>query len=186
MGDNFDRCQLCLDAKGTTEHRQSCRCNVPAEGWYCRPDKADLAAHTFGEKRLKLLRTTGLLSIKVPALRSRHHDTLRWGVAPGDDLPSDATWFIDGSMLKPRRKQLSTCGFAIADVAKNGDLCALGWGVPPLWCDSASAAEAWALSMVLRISPHPHKIVTDCRGLRETAAQGAGAATTAKRHLAKH
>ena len=180
-----DLCQLCREAKGTLEHRLVCRCNTPVGGWSQRPAAADLAAHTIGEARLKVLRTTGLLALKVPGLGSRRYDTFQWGLEPSDDLPCDVTWFIDGSRLNPRRKLLATCGFAVAAVARNGDLCAWGWGVPPKWCDSAAAAEAWALSTVLRISPSPHKIITDCLGLKDTAALGVHAATTTKMHLAR-
>ena len=95
------------------------------------------------------------------------------------------TWFIDGSMLNPKRKLLATCGFAIAAVARDGELCAWGWGAPPKWCNSAAAAEAWALSTVLKLSVNPYRIVTDCLGLKSTAERGMDAATTAKKHLAR-
>ena len=61
----------------------------------------------------------------------------------------------------------------------------VGIGVPPGWCDSASAAEAWALSAVLRISPGHARIVTDCLGLVKTAEHGTSAAVTSRKHLAR-
>ena len=180
-----NRCQLCFEAVGTVAHRLVCRCNMPPSGWSRRPEKANLAAHTIGQERLELVRTTGLLTVRLPAMPTRRTDTLHWGVVPGDDLPEEVTWYIDGSMLNPRRRQLATCGFALAAVTRAGDLCAWGWGVPPSWCDSASAAEAWALCTVLRISPVHGRIVTDCLGLVKTAREGTGAAVTAKRQLAR-
>ena len=170
---------------GTIEHRLHCRCNVPTGGWSSRPPKALLAERSIGKERLKLLTTTGLLAVRVPGLPKRAMDTLHWGMAPGDDMPTDVTWYIDGSMLNPRRKRLATGGFGVAAVSRSGDLCAWGWGVPPHWCDSASAAEAWALSIVLRLSPGHSYIVTDCLGLVNTARQGTPAAMTSKKHLAR-
>ena len=180
-----DRCQLCLTAKGTLKHRLVCRCNVPAGGWSNLPAKAELAERTIGPVRSELLATTGLLTLRLPALPPRLLDTLHWGVKPPDDLPMEVTWYIDGSRMNPRRKQLATCGFALAAVTRDGDLCAWGWGVPPAWCDSAAAAEAWALCTVLRISPGHTKIVTDCLGLVETASNGTAAAVTSRKHLAR-
>ena len=58
-------------------------------------------------------------------------------------------------------------------------------GVPPAWCDSASAAEAWALATVLKLCAQHPSIVTDCLGLINTAASGIAAATTSRRHLAR-
>ena len=80
---------------------------------------------------MQLLQTTGLLTVKLPALPPKQFDTLKWGLEPGPDFPDDARWFIDGSMMNPRRKRLATCGFAIAAVSRSGDLCAWAWGVPP-------------------------------------------------------
>ena len=88
-------------------------------------------------------------------------------------------------MLNPRRRRLATCGFAIAAVTKDGDLCAWGWGVPPHWCDSASAAEAWALCHVLKETANPTRIITDCLGLVKTAEQGTAAAITSRKQLAR-
>ena len=88
-------------------------------------------------------------------------------------------------MMNPRRKMLATYGFGVAAISKAGDPCAWGWGVPPHWCDSASAAEAWALSTVLRVAPGPTRIITDCLGLVKTADHGSAAAVTSRMHLAR-
>ena len=180
-----NRCQLCLEAVGTAIHRLSCKCNVPEVGWSATPPTAKLAERIIGADRRELLATTGLLTVRLPALSSTRYDTWQWGLRPADELPDDVVWYIDGSVMNPRRKQLATCGFALAAVTREGDLCAWGWGVPPRWCDSASAAEAWALCTVLRLSPGHPRIITDCLGLVHTAANGTAAATTSKKHLAR-
>ena len=149
------------------------------------PDKAKLAADTIGAERLGILRTTGLLAIKLPSKRERVYDTLYWGKKLGADAHADVTWYIDGSQLFPRRRELSTLGFALAAVSGDGELLAWGWGAPPKWCDSASAAEAWALCTVLRHAAPQDRIVTDCLGLLKTARAGKAAATTAKKSLAR-
>ena len=93
---------------------------------------------------------------------------------------------IDGSMMNPRWKGLSTLGFAIVVISDAGDLVAWGNGVPPEWCDSASAAEAWALCQVLRsATPFVPRVLTDCLGLLQTVDKGASAACSANMRLAR-
>ena len=98
---------------------------------------------------------------------------------------TDVRGFIDGSMLCPKWRELSTLGFAVAVVADDGSLIAWGWGVPPVWCDSASAAEAWALAAVLSMTTGPTRIVTDCLGLLKTAEKGSAAANALSMKLAR-
>ena len=97
------------------------------------PNKAELIAKTIGERRRQLLRTTGLLTIRLPSMEPRKYDTLRWGLKPTADFPDDVVWYIDGSMLNPRRRELATCGFAIAAVGKDDTLWEWASGVPPAW-----------------------------------------------------
>ena len=180
-----DRCQLCLEVTGTLEHRRVCRHNVPEKGWSQLPEKAKLAAETIGPKRMCLLQTTGLMTLRLPKLDNKAYDTLYWGVKPPQSMPNDVRWFIDGSQFCPRRRQLSTLGFGIAAISAGGDLLAWGWGTPPKWCDSASAAEAWALCTILRLSQEIPLAVTDCLGLLNSAARGTGYATRPSMNLAR-
>ena len=178
-------CQLCHQAPGTLEHRRICPCVRPEQGWAPVPEEAKLAAEAVGEERLRLLRNTGLLAIKLPAKHARMHETLSWGKRLEQSDRTDVTWYIDGSQLMPRRRDLSTLGFGLVAVGSDGELLAWGWGAPPNWCDSASAAEAWALCTVLQVCGPDDRIVTDCLGLLKTAEKGAAAATTAKKCLAR-
>jgi hypothetical protein len=125
------------------------------------------------------------MTLRLPSLDSTAFDTLYWGMKPPQILPNDARWFIDGSQICPERRQLSTFGFGLAAVGRNGELLAWGWGTPPKWCDSASAAEAWALCSILRLSQETPLAVTDCLGLLKTAARGANYATRPSMNLAR-
>ena len=180
-----DKCQLCHLCKGTLQHRRECNLVAPPDGWSEIPEKAKLAADTIGAERLSILKTTGLLAIKLPSKRARVHDTLYWGKKLDANAQTDITWYIDGSQLFPRRRELSTLGFALAAVSGSGELLAWGWGTPPKWCDSASAAEAWALCTVLRHAAPQDRIIIDCLGLLKTASAGKAAATSAKKALAR-
>ena len=178
-------CQLCNEAPGTLQHRRVCPFVMPTGGWAQIPENAQLAANTIGQHRLDTLRTTGLLALKLPAKQAKCYDTLQWGKRVPDDHGGRVTWYIDGSQLLPRRRALSSLGFGIVAVDDEGGLLAWAWGTPPKWCDSASAAEAWALCTVLRICTDQHRIVTDCLGLLKTAERGLAAAATAKMKLAR-
>jgi hypothetical protein len=70
-------------------------------------------------------------------------------------------------------------------VAPGRSLAAYGLGVPPGWCRTAAAAEAWALHVALMQSAFPPKLRTDCMSLLTTARGGAAQATEARRPLAR-
>ena len=61
------RCQLCMQAVGTLEHRFSCASATPSEGW---PGPPKAAIHLLGRlsaRRKNLLSTRGLLVLRLPA-----------------------------------------------------------------------------------------------------------------------
>ena len=86
--------------------------------------EAQLAADTIGESRMGTLRTTGLLALKLPAKQTKRYDTLQWGKQLPEGYEGQVTWYIDGSQLMPRRRALSSLGFGIAAVSREGDLLA--------------------------------------------------------------
>jgi len=88
-------------------------------------------------------------------------------------------------MQEGKYEVLRATGFGVAVVAPNGDLLGTGRGVPPQWCYTAAAAEAWALLEVLRQSATPPKMRTDCLSLRGVARAGTAVATAACRPLAR-
>ena len=104
------RCQLCYEANGTLEHRYDCRFVKPTAGWSKLPEKAKLAAGRVGPERLRMLRTTGFLALKLPALPQANYDSFDWLTEPPDMLRTDVRWYIDGSMMNARWRQYSSCG----------------------------------------------------------------------------
>ena len=134
---------------------------------------------------MELLKSTGLLTIKVPKLEPLEKDTFRWYSNAPDVTRSDLTWVLDGSALNSKWHTLATYGFGIVVISNVGDLVAWGGGRPPAWVDSASAAEAWALATATSLSPWEPRIITDCVGLLRTAELGEKAATKGSRQLAR-
>jgi hypothetical protein len=97
----------------------------------------------------------------------------------------DATWYCDGSLLHGKWKAFRTTGFGIVVVAKSESLLGFGKGVPPHWCRTAAAAEAWALQVIVSLCPFPPEMRTDCLSLLSTAAHGTAEAVQAKKQLAR-
>ena len=146
---------------GTDTHRLCCSKSTPVGGWTSYPAAAALAVKRIGARRLHILQTTGLLTLRLPALEDRDFDSFTWSSGPPDLERTDARWFIDGSQINGKWKQLSTCGVSIAVVADDGQLLAHGQGIPPSWVDSAAGAELWALCTVLHMTTHTPRVVTD-------------------------
>ena len=115
---------------------------MPAGGWTSYPEATSLAARRIGARRLHILRTTGLLTLRFPALEDRNFDSFNWVEGPPDTSRTDVRWFIDGSQIN-KWKLLSTCGFGIAVVADDGQLLAYGHGITPCWVESAAGQSCW-------------------------------------------
>jgi hypothetical protein len=182
-----NRCQLCLGAVGTIEHRFNCPKTCPSEGWPAPPPQAAVATSKLSDQRLKHLALHGMLAIKVRVAPYVQHGTFQWLDQPSDDDPRlvDATWYCDGSLLDGKWKALRCAGFGIVVVSATGDLLGYGLGWPPSWCTTAAAAEAWALQFVVDYCPFVPAIRTDCQALVTTAASGTPSATHHTRPLAR-
>ena len=109
----------------------------------------------------------------------------KWLVAPGPDCDELFTWYIDGSLHEGAWVEYRAVGFGIVVVAPDRSLAAYGLGVPPCWCRTAAAAEAWALHVALKETAFPPKLRTDCQCLLTTAREGAMQATGPARPLAR-
>ena len=134
---------------------------------------------------MALLRTRGLLAVRLSVPAQAQDGWFRWLKAPGSDVPADALWYIDGSLIDNAYRQTIRTGFAVVVVATTGSLLAYGFGAPPAWVTTSGGAEAWALLTILRLNPTPPTMVTDYLGLRDTLSRGRTAAVAANRPLAR-
>ena len=126
-----------------------------------------------------------MLAVRVPRPPLGRAEWFTWLVEPPENTSEGCTWYLDGSMLDGEWFDFRAVGFAIVVVSATQDLLAYGHGCPPLWCNTAAAAEAWALATTLRLCPFPPHMRTDCLALLHTAQGGLGRATSAKRPLAR-
>ena len=179
------RCQLCFSAPGTLEHRYVCEKTQPSEGWPPDPPKACLALSKVGQVRADSLRTRGLLVMRLPSLERSAEGWFRWLSPPGPDCNELFTWYLDGSLHDGAWADYRAVGFGLVVVAPDRSLAAYGHGVPPSWCQTAAAAEAWALQVALAESAFPPKLRTDCQCLLTTAGAGAANATASDKPLAR-
>jgi endonuclease/exonuclease/phosphatase family metal-dependent hydrolase len=179
-----NRCQLCLAAVGTEEHRFCCSATRPVGGWPAAPKAAARCLGRLSSDRKRLLQTRGLLALRLPAPPPHPGEWFRWARAPPEDLPEEAVWYLDGSLVHGQWRQFRATGFGIV-VVVGLEVVAYGQGIPPHWCDTAAAAEAWALLTALSLVPFPPRMRTDCLVLIRVAQAGLLEATKASRPLAR-
>ncbi len=180
------RCQLCLEAPGTAEHRFTCRMTMPKQGWPSPPPAAAKALNTVGSRRREILKHRGLLALRLPPRIRDQSGEFSWLVSPhGHASLDEAIWYFDGSMLMGKWRPFRVTGYGIAVVTTDGTLIGYGFGWPPSWCTTAAAAEAWALSTVLTQVPFPPQMRTDCLSLLHTAREGTSKATHHSKPLAR-
>ena len=130
------------------------------------------------------MQTRALLALRLPAPPKQGNEWFKWYLEPPDDLEG-CTWYLDGSMMDGEWLDFQAIGFGIVIVSRSGELLAHGSGGPPPWCNSAAAAEAWALFMALSLCPFPPCIRTDCLALLRTAEGGLVRAMAGHRPLAR-
>ena len=94
-------------------------------------------------------------------------------------------WFRFCKLPAGQTNPFRCTGFGIVVTSAQGELLAYGLGWPPSWCDTAAAAEAWALQFVVCSCPFLPDIRTDCQALISTAASGTKEATHHGRPLAR-
>ena len=179
-----NRCQLCHCDVGTLEHRFRCPATRPAEGWPAPPAQAAVALSRLSPTRRRLLQTRAMLVLRLPRPPPNRTEWFTWHVEPPECL-GQCTWYLDGSMLSGNFGEYRAVGFAIVVVSVTKELLAYGHGCPPVWCSTAAAAEAWALSEALALCPFPPFMKTDCLALLHTAEGGLASATAANRPLAR-
>ena len=183
-----NRCQLCLEATGTLEHRLVCPFIQPVGGWPKPSSAAARGLARLTENRQRLLATRGLLVMRCRASITAQEHVFRWHCGSPEDCPHDAVWYIDGSCYKDAHPAYACLGYAIVVVSSDGELLAFGGGTPPHWAtwdNSAAGAEAWALYMAVSSNPHIPKVVTDCLGLLDALSKGIAWAAGHARPLAR-
>ena len=179
-----NRCQLCLEEPGTIAHRFSCKLTAPTGGWPAAPKGTSACISRLDARRRTLLIERGLLVLRLPKPPERQASFQSlWRST--DCFPDDVTWYIDGSMFHRDIAEWRATGYSVVVHSRSQGLLAFGGGVPPPWCNTAAAAEAWALLMAISHSVALPRIITDCKGLLDTAEAGFAAATAPSRVLAR-
>ena len=180
-----DRCQLCLSAKGTAQHRLVCPSIIPADGWQPLPQRAWLANDKMNAARLLLLSTRALLCARLPH-PAVHEGWFRWILEPDDRVElHSCKWYTDGSLINPGDFPFQSCGFAVVVISQQGTLLGIGLGAPPSWIKTAAGSEAWALRFVLSVNISAPPTFTDCQALLRMVDAGPIEAMAACRPLAR-
>ncbi|CAK0881579.1 unnamed protein product, partial [Prorocentrum cordatum] len=78
-------CQLCGEAPGTLLHRRCCAASLPPEGWPEPPSARSDLLSALPEARGTLLRTRGLLALRLPRPVAQQELAARWFPAPPDE-----------------------------------------------------------------------------------------------------
>jgi hypothetical protein len=178
------RCQLCLDADGTLEHRRHCAATLPADGWAAPPGAMRTFIDRLGPDRARLLRTRALLVMRVVPPPRSDVAQLRWLTPTPDVTRRDVRWFIDGSVVDAKWPELAVATAAIVVVCDDGSLVAYAEALLPPTVLTAAAAEAHGLMLAVQCSVCTPRVVTDCRSLLTTADAGSARATAASKTLA--
>ena len=97
------------------------------------PAQGRLSAGRLARERARLLRTRGLLVLRVPAPPLTWTECFSWILAPPENEDAHLfTWYLDGSMLDGDWVDLRAVGFAIVVVSHCGDL--VGYGLRLFEC----------------------------------------------------
>ena len=113
-------CQLCRASTGTLAHRRCCPVTLPTGGWpeALAPSSAFIAQLGLERKNLAFDRAllTAVIIVPPPPVA----ESFQWFLAPPPEIPADARWYIDGSLIHARPKDASRTGFGIVIVDVDG------------------------------------------------------------------
>ena len=187
-----DLCQLCKTFKGTIGHWFACPTTTPTGGWSRPPKEADLPTRGLSADRMRYLKHNGMLTLSIHTPKRSREGWFEWVLAPREDADlEDCTWYMHGSAMNAKSRSLVTTGFGIVVTNSGGHLAAYGTGAFPEWIRTAAAAaaaadaEARALMKTLQLNVSAPCMVTDSKGLVDTAARGAAVATSSRQALAR-
>ena len=178
-------CRLCGKCAGTIAHRQECEMLMPHGGWQQMPPHTFHVIHDLSKRRQTLLRTRGALVMKIRSPKPPEHEWFQWHKDPGDDIPENARWYIDGSLVHGKWEFARRTGFGVAIVDAAGKLIGFGAGAPPDWISDAAGAESWAFAKILQWTPFVPRVITDCLGILTAMGKGPSAARAASNPLAR-
>ena len=178
------RCQLCKRAVGTLLHRHVCGVTLPVGGWGALPDAAQELVRTLTRTREEVMRTRGILALRLPSPVVVDEPQIRWRTDPPDVTRTDVTLVIDGSLFDREHSPYHAAGGAIVVINSDGDL--LGWAEirMPTKTRTAAAAECVALQIALALFAALPNVLTDCLSLLVTLRGGFNRAVAAHRPLA--
>ena len=181
-----DLCQLCQSERGTLEHRLNCVITRPRGGWYTQCGDEERFLQQLGDTRQRLLRTRGMLSVRISKWPTLEVPRIRWLTSYPDVTSDRAQWFVDGSLLNGKLPPMAATGGAIVVLDGVGSQRTISCAqvALPSKVRTAAAAEAWMLPIVLAMCPRPPPIITDCLSLVATAQAGTARATASSRPLA--
>jgi len=178
-------CQLCFGADGTLQHRFRCPAVVPQNGWPAAPRNVDRFLSTLSRPRRMALQNRGLLALQICTPRPAADGWTRWLMGSPDQLPHDANWYVDGSLIDGPSPLTGRTGFGAVAISSKNEVLAMVYGAPPAWITNAAGAEGWALLVVLRVTAAPPAVTTDCLGVVDQLVRGFDDATSARRPLAR-
>ena len=101
--------------------------------------RARAIAQKIGTQRLELLRTRGLLVLRIPVPIPVQEVAMKWYTDPPDFTRTDLRVFIDGSVMYGQYWCTALAGAALVVVSLTGDLVAFGNARPPSSVRTAAA-----------------------------------------------
>ena len=178
------KCQLCLAAEGTVEHRRECTVTRPADGWGAPPAAAEAFLAKIGADRTARLRRTGIVALRVPAPLVNDEPVFRWRTAEPDLTDPHLRYVIDGSLKLGRHDPFQVAAAAVVIIDRDGRLAGILDARLPSTVRTSAAAEAWAAWLAFSTAVGLPQVLTDCQSLVLQARGGTAAATAAKKPLA--
>ena len=180
-----NQCQLCHEHPGTLSHRRVCAATRPASGWAQPPESTASFIGSLEVGRSELAQDRAILMAQIVLPSRPPHHNFSWLKPLPEQVPEDATWYIDGSMIGGRHNATKRLGYGIVVVGRDGTLLAYGNGRPPSWITDSAGAECWAYFWVLSLNAHRPSVITDCLGILSMLSLGRASATLATRPLAR-
>ena len=158
-----DTCRLCNAAPGTEAHRHVC----PAI-WLTPQRPPSPAAQrdisTKSQLQRDLWRTRGIGGTRVFVPQRQTDELIEWIKMPPEDTEYQMLdWYVDASQIDAKTEAAVRFGIGAVAVNQRGDLVAAMRATPPSRVTSIPAAEAWAISAVLQVTPARRRVYTDCK-----------------------